>query len=62
MICPNCKIAMLKCKRLGLVYLYCTRCKCTIETTSNDYGKGYLMKGLKPEDLELVESYLGGRK
>ena len=25
----------------------------------NSYGKGYLIKGLNTEDLELVESYLG---
>ena len=28
----------------------------------NSYGKAYLMKGLKPEDLELIESYLGRSK
>lgn len=28
----------------------------------HSYGKAYLMKGLKAEDLELIESYLGGKK
>ena len=27
----------------------------------NSYGKGYVLKYVKPEDLELIESYTGGR-
>ena len=27
----------------------------------NSYGKGYVLKDVKPENLELIESYLGGR-
>lgn len=27
----------------------------------NSYGKGYVLKNVKPEDLELIESYIGGR-
>ncbi len=27
----------------------------------NSYGKGYVLKDVKPEDLELIESYIGGR-
>lgn len=27
----------------------------------NSYGKGFDLKEVKPEDLELIESYLGGR-
>ena len=27
----------------------------------NSYGKGYVLKDIKPEDLELIESYIGGR-
>ena len=39
MICPTCKIPMLKCSRTGGIYWYCNKCKCTVETTSStDYG------------------------
>ena len=34
MICPTCRIAMLKCKRFGYVYWYCQKCGCTVESTS----------------------------
>ncbi len=27
----------------------------------NSYGKGYVLKNVKPEDLELIENYIGGR-
>lgn len=35
MICPTCRIAMLMCKHFGGgVYWYCSKCGCTIESTS----------------------------
>jgi hypothetical protein len=27
----------------------------------HSYGKGYVLKDVEPEDLELIESYIGGR-
>lgn len=27
----------------------------------HSYGKGFVLKDVKPEDLELIESYLGSR-
>lgn len=27
----------------------------------HSYGKGYVLKDIKPKDLELIESYIGGR-
>jgi hypothetical protein len=27
----------------------------------HSYGKGYVLKDIKPDDLELIESYIGGR-
>jgi ribosomal protein L37AE/L43A len=56
MICPTCKIALLKCKKLDLVYWYCTRCKCTIESTSNSEDKPIDYNFPKFERSELIDT------
>lgn len=35
MFCPNCKKAMMPCKRMNEVYYFCTNCGCEIESTSS---------------------------
>lgn len=34
MVCPTCKIVMLKCCGNGRVYWFCAKCQCTVESTS----------------------------
>ena len=45
-------------------YMVCFTCSMwgANEYDYNSYENGYPMKEIKPEDLELVESYLGGKK
>ncbi len=56
MICPTCKIALLKCEKLGSVYWYCTRCKCTIESTSSSEDKPIDYNFPKFERSELIDT------
>ena len=51
MLCPTCKLVMLKCERLGGIYWYCQRCGCTVDSTS-DCSDGFIVPYWNKKEIE----------
>ena len=56
MICPTCKVPMIKCQRYGGIYWYCQCCNCTVESTSNSEDKTIDYNFPKFERSELIDT------